>query len=633
MNDVMEDGQEAPAFTWNAKTRQYTNPASGLPVPLEEIEAAGKSYLSARQKEIDTASQRLETGEISIVEWRDACVKPIKNARLCMEALNSGGFQQLQRSDYEKAGINAMLDLIRLDEVAQEISKAKEAEKASFTLGDFEAFFVVLSVLSQADPGFQLSPSTGFADLQDALIKAKPDMFGDLEKPGSNFPRVAILKRLHAQGLDKHPVLDQNDVEGYRKDKPDFETVGVALGDLLRWKQKQEGRSRLLNTARAPPTLPQPTFYEARTGATAISDGRDLRDWNPIEGMMAMLHAPKDSIMQTRFEPCSLLLGWWGKPTGAELETLQCELQKLEFDALVTYFVCLSWAVEEYQVTASLDAIIEAIGRGTDARRSTKARQALRAKVWRWMLLFDSLAVIGARPGTWREPRDRDKKRAKIDPDKLYSRDALLKIIGTRATEQGTFDNSAPPKEITFVAGPWVNQFRGNREILSDFGNVRAIASIPRGKPSGAWAACIGFALNQKWREQAATAPVARITRGDKKATTQKFRPFTRRVLLEQLWRSEVNPDEILKGDHPERAKEYWDAAIAILKKEIIGIYKEVKPLTVTGYGWQDAWLDQPLDIRPTGDSWKDAITINKSASEARKRTRKNSPKTPPKSD
>jgi hypothetical protein len=430
----------------------------------------------------------------------------------------------------------------------------------------------------------------------------------------SKVAREVKIREVMAQ-IEQSPELDQ--------------TLREYISRFSEWLKLPETEKRKKH--QAPRALPQPTFYEARTGATAISDGRDLRDWNPIEGMMAMLHAPKDSIMQTRFEPCSLLLGWWGKPAGAELETLQCELQKLEFDALVTYFVCLSWAVEEYQVTASLDSIIEAIGRGTDARRSTKARQALRAKVWRWMLLFDSLAVIGARRGTWREPRDGDKKRAKMDADKLYSRDALLKIIGTRATEQGTFDNSAPPKEVTFVAGPWVNQFRGNREILSDFGNVRAIASIPRGKPSGAWAACIGFALNQKWREQAATAPVTRTTRGTKKIATQKFRPFTRRVLLAQLWRSEVNPEEILKGTNPERAKEYWEAAVVILKKDgIIGIYKEIEPLAEGRQDWQDAWLDQPLDIRPAGDSRRDAIEIHQSAETARKRGRK---KTPPKTD
>lgn len=414
-------------------------------------------------------------------------------------------------------------------------------------------------------------------------------------------------------------TLEAQDVE------PETRRKLIARNELLRLTPPGElPKKAAKGILRAPGLLPQPTFYEARSSATAISDGRDLRDWSPIEGIPAMLHAPKDSIMQTRFEPCSLLLSWWGKPTGAEMEMLQNELQKLEFAALVAYEICLSWAIQEYQVTTSLDSIIDAIGWSTDARRSSEKRQELRAKVWRWMLLFDSLAVIGVRKGTWREPRDGDKKRDKVDPDKLYSRDALLKIIGTRATEQGTFDNSAPPKEITFVAGPWVNQWRGNREILSSFGNTRTIASIPRGKPSGAWAACIGFALNQKWREQATKTPLVRKTKGDSKVITQKFRPFTRRILLGQLWRSDVDPEEILKSVNPERAKEYWDAAIKILKKSgIIGIYQEDAPLTVTGYGWQDAWLDQPLDIRPTGDNWKDAITINKSATAARKRTRK----------
>jgi hypothetical protein len=41
------------------------------------------------------------------------------------------------------------------------------------------------------------------------------------------------------------------------------------------------------------------------------------------------------------------------------------------------------------------------------------------------------------------------------------------------------------PLEITFGAGPWIERFKGNRQILAEFGNVRAIARIPGGKPSG----------------------------------------------------------------------------------------------------------------------------------------------------
>ncbi len=124
---------------------------------------------------------------------------------------------------------------------------------------------------------------------------------------------------------------------------------------------------------------------------------------------------------------------------------------------------------------------------------------------------------------------------------------------------------------------------------------------------------------------------MTRVTKGDKKALTQKFRPFTRRVLLAQLWRSDVDPEEILKSVNPERAKEYWESAIEILKKEeVIGIYREIKPLPEEREGWQDAWLDQPLDIRPTGESRKNAITVYQSAQAAQKRTHK---KTTPKTD
>ena len=185
-----------------------------------------------------------------------------------------------------------------------------------------------------------------------------------------------------------------------------------------------------------PLRLSQPTFIEAREAGTAISDGRDLRNWRAMEGMIAMLHCPQNARLQTRFEPSTLLLSWWGKSQGADLQTLQEELKRLDLEALVTFFVCLSWTIEEFQVTTSIDAIITAIGRGEDARRSSKERAKWRAKVWRWLALFDSLAVVGARPGIWREPRDGDDKRAKIEATELESHDALLKVMGYRQSEQ-----------------------------------------------------------------------------------------------------------------------------------------------------------------------------------------------------
>lgn len=378
------------------------------------------------------------------------------------------------------------------------------------------------------------------------------------------------------------------------------------------------------------------TFIEARTMATAISDGTDLRNWKGIEGALAMLHATKDrkgkeARLQTRFEPSPALLGCWGAGGGGELSQLQEELKRLDFESLLQFLTVLGGVLESdlLRITVTIDDIIEAIGRGTDARRSKEVRAHWRQKVWRALLTFDSMSVVGMRNGIWREPRDGAEKRARMDVDKLHSKDALLKIIGQRGTadEQGTLDNSSPPKEVTITAGPWIEEFRGNREVLADFGHIRAIAAIPRGKPSGAWAACIGLMLQQYWREGATHATLKRV--GEEKHSTLEFDPFTRRELLVKTWRSAQGAQsvsEILEGNDPQRAKRYWDEAIKLLKEaKIIGFCREIIPLEVSPYGWQEAWLDQPLDIRPGDELLQRALTIHNNAQVARKRSSRSS--------
>jgi hypothetical protein len=376
-----------------------------------------------------------------------------------------------------------------------------------------------------------------------------------------------------------------------------------------------------------PDHLPQATFLEARSMATAISDGHDLRSWAAIDGALALLHAPAKAYFQTRFEPSSLLLGWWDRSSHAlGITALQAELKNLEQDAQMTFIVCLSGVIKTGELDISLDEIITAIERDVDARRSKEARALWRSKVWRWLLIFDSFSVIGARPGRWKEPSDgKSKTRRVIEPQTLYSSDALFKIIGRRGIEQGTLDNSAVPQEVTLVAGPWVRKFRGNREILSDFGDLKAITAIRRGTPSGSWAACIGLSLQQKWREKSSKAPVVQVgeDKDGKKRITQRFPPVTRRQLIDEAWRSDHDVMEILESDKPGRAKDYWQKAIKELQKlGVIGYYKEIDKLPA-GYEWQQKWLDQKLDIRPGTLLRVDAVKIRQSAQQARKRGKK----------
>jgi hypothetical protein len=375
-----------------------------------------------------------------------------------------------------------------------------------------------------------------------------------------------------------------------------------------------------------PKQLSQATFIEARATVHAISDGRDGRHWRTVDGALALLHYPPKADHQVRFEPNNLLVTWWGNPTPG-IKTLWDELASLEFDAVVTFKVTLAAILHEPKArwATSIDDIIKLIGRDTDARRSKAERQKWRRKVWRWLLFFDSLAVIGARPGTWKEPAPKGQKGDRMPREKLVSRDPLLRIVGTRDTEQGSFDKSEPPKEVSLVPGEWLMQFHGDRRFLAEFGDVLNIASIARGKPSGAWAACIGFMLQQLWREEASHAKRNRV--GEEKHETLAYRAFTRRELLTGTLRSGHDINEILsdpKSSH--RAREYWTGAIKELKRRgIIGHYAEGN--APSHDDWREAWLDQPLYIRPKAALMQDALEISHSADEARKRGRRRLPK------
>lgn len=79
---------------------------------------------------------------------------------------------------------------------------------------------------------------------------------------------------------------------------------------------------------------------------------------------------------------------------------------------------------------------------------------------------------------------------------------------------------------------------------------------------------------------------------------------------------------KILSGNDPKRAAAYWKAAIKILKDElgIIAYYEELKPVDLAGHGWQEKWLNQPLQIQPAGRLFEDALKIHQKKATARKR-------------
>ena len=349
------------------------------------------------------------------------------------------------------------------------------------------------------------------------------------------------------------------------------------------------------------PAVSQQTFAEAKALAVALADGRKLRRWKPVEGELALWHQADKARFQTKITG-GPLLDLLGLPHTAD--NLRKELQHAGLPAVLLLHVVIAGALERAErnslyVTVKTDDLITAIGWKP---RSTVERETMRQRVWRWLAMFDAARVIGRRVGTY---RDQDTKKEVLD---LASIAALIKVMGQRKPAQFAFDDSAPPVEVTYAAGPWIEQWRGDHRILTYFGDVRHLASIPAGKPSGAWAQAIGLALNQQWRERSSYAQVKHV--GEDKALTVDFGTFTRRDLLD-LFPPEPGLDDVLSGEHPQRAREYWQDAIGILKRDvIISYYKEHDTVPGSRKGWQRAWLNQPLDIRPSEEGKQAAAEI-----------------------
>jgi hypothetical protein len=215
------------------------------------------------------------------------------------------------------------------------------------------------------------------------------------------------------------------------------------------------------------------------------------------------------------------------------------------------------------------------------------------------MAVFSALQVIGKRAGRYKDP----------DTGEVYdltSRSELLHIAERLDPEQLSYDPGEPPVAITYNAGPWVQQWRGNHRVLSYFGDVRKLAAIPAGKPSGAWAQAIGLALQQWWREKSSTAMPA-LTGDDNRLTVRFVQHPTRRLLLD-MFPPTPTVDDILNSHDPGRAKSYWRDAITLLKQTgMIAHYRELGTVTPKRQGWAREWLDQELDIRPD-DEGKAAV-------------------------
>lgn len=419
--------------------------------------------------------------------------------------------------------------------------------------------------------------------LQESLARNREAIYRHAEKE-----QTAILeeldsleKALKADGLS---ALIQNDPkEVYQAlellaDHPSDEVREAALKTLRALQNAGRGR----NLAKLGEIVPVNTYQEVREVKRAIVEAPLGRNWEEIPGDAALFHSsPEDASFQTRFDG-KPLLQWWDM--SLSYSSLRSFLSEMGPDAALCLDLCLYVAVKDDRVPIETDEIIR--GLGWDPR-TTEARRKMRRKVWGWVTAFASMSVIGIRPG--KPERWKDKLTGKtLD---LRTRGPLI-LIGSTSSPEGqlTLDGSDAPIKFTVVPGDWLAKFRGNRQVLASLGNTWKIASIPGGKPSGAWARAYAAVLLQSWREKAAyDSPT-----------------FTREG-LHLACPSEPSLWDVLDGSNPRRAIEYDREAWALLKEAGI-ITTDPKKLDFTPkhkekrQGWRTDFLSEELTVRPGPD-------------------------------
>lgn len=267
---------------------------------------------------------------------------------------------------------------------------------------------------------------------------------------------------------------------------------------------------------------------------------------------------------------------------------LQEKLELIGADLSFTFAVTMSLALKTVRVDLELNDLIKAIG--LDPRTSAQ-RMEFRSILWDCLKIFAQTEATGEIGGTF---KDDSGKVVNLRLEKSVP----IAITGSQYPREMRLDKSEVPDAVSFVAGNFFDRNRGNRKLLTDFGNLSQLAEIPTRQPSGRWARSIGLTLCQFWRQQSASATLRRVGDGDDRHVTAEFRLVTRREIFDWM-PPQPDPHGLLSSDDPKRVRAYWDAAMTILAEKKFANIVTPRTREYRRKGWADDWLDELLDIRP----------------------------------
>jgi hypothetical protein len=410
------------------------------------------------------------------------------------------------------------------------------------------------------------------------------------------------------------------------------EAAGLVYVPPAEVPKKKRGRPR-----RLPAVVPQQTWPEfeavvfgwVRDGKTGGADAEGKPLWQETPGEVALTHKNPGSDLMLKLGASAIddPLKDYAPLVATSYDDLRDLLARHagQRTAYLLNYTLARAAEKQGSVTMSIDELVSVSGPRprSEAERTERSREA-----WYVMCLFAHIAVHGRR------------KSYENAGEMLRTAGPLVALTERADEGQLSLDGSDPPREFTYAAGPWFERLAAeDPSLLPFFGDVLALAQQPDRQPRHVWKNAVAWALGQRWRQNAKNAKERQqgmAADGTDKPSKLQTRDFTRRELLDYL-NPEPHYADVIAGDKPGRAVRLWADAIALLRQQgIIGAaasdYVEHGPAPwrkpkdwpkgklFKPQGWADAWLDEPLTIRP-GPAGQAALQdVKASAAKARKR-------------
>lgn len=233
-----------------------------------------------------------------------------------------------------------------------------------------------------------------------------------------------------------------------------------------------------------------------------------------------------------------------------------------------------------------LDNVIKKVGWRV---RNARHRGELRAKVWSFIRFNELAQINGQRTGTYKD--------AEGNVINTQIQASPWRIMKTEKPDQSSlYPALEVPLRVEIVVSREITALISHPKVAQYFRCGEIPGTIPGGKPAGAWARVVGLALMDFWRRNA------------REYDSGTRRP-SRRELLDYLAAKLAPYREVLDGNDPARAIDYWCGALQLLADaEFIdrtgeaaitarAMRKELREQRREG--WQDPWLNETVEINP----------------------------------